>query len=163
MESPEASAARDLLRHSVAAIAYRCGKILREAPESYVDFQAGHNSRTPVQILAHMGDLLTWALSMAKGQPTFHPSDPLPWSDEVERFFDALKSFDHYLASSAQLHAPPQKLLQGPIADALQHVGQLAMVRRLSGAPIRAEDFYSADIAMGRVGKDQSPPKFEFD
>jgi hypothetical protein len=163
MQSPEAVAARELLRHSLGVIAYRCGKILRDAPQGYVDFRASHDSRTPVQILAHIGDLFAWALSMAKGQPAFHRSDPLPWPDEVERFFDSLQSFDDYLASSAQLHAPPQKLLQGPIADALQHVGQLAMIRRLSGTPVRAEDFYSADIATGRVGKDQSPPKFEFD
>jgi hypothetical protein len=163
MQSPEATTARDLLRHSLAVIAYRCGKTLRDAPQAFVDFHAGPTVRTPVQILAHIGDLFAWALSMAKGQPGFHPSDPLPWPDEVQRFFDSLKSFDDYLASSAQLHAPEQKLLQGPIADALQHVGQLAMLRRLSGTPVRAEDFYSADIATGRVGKDQSPPKFDFD
>jgi hypothetical protein len=163
MQSPEAVTARDLLRQSLAVIAYRCDKILRDAPQSYVDFRAGHDSRTPVQILAHIGDLFAWALSIAKGRPGFHPSHPLPWPDEVQRFFDSLKSFDDYLASSAQLHAPPQKLLQGPIADALQHVGQLALLRRLSGTPVRGEDFYSADIATGRVGRDQSPPKFEFD
>jgi hypothetical protein len=163
MQSPEGTTARDMLRHSLAAIAYRGGKILRDAPQAYVDFQAGNNSRTPVQILAHIGDLLAWALSMAKGQPGWHPSAPLPWPDEVQRFFDSLKRLDDYLAGSEQLHAQPQKLLQGPIADALQHVGQLALLRRLSGTPVRAEDFYSADISTGRVGKDQSAPKFEFD
>jgi hypothetical protein len=155
--------ARDMLRHALAAIAYRGGKTIRDAPQGYVDFQAGQNSRTPLQILAHLGDLFDWSLSMAKGRPEFHPSDPLSWPNEVQRFFDSLKSFDDYLASANPLHAPAQKLLQGPIADALQHVGQLALLRRLSGTPIRAEDFYSADIAAGRVGNEQSPPKFEFD
>ena len=160
---PETTSARDLLRHSVATIAYRTGKIIRDAPQGYVDFQAGQNCRTPVQILAHIGDLFDWALAMAKGQPAWHDSVPLPWPDEVQRFFDSLKGFDDFLAGPQSLHASPEKLLQGPLADALNHVGQLAILRRLSGVPIRGENYYKADIAAGRVGKDQPPPNFEFD
>jgi hypothetical protein len=155
--------ARELLRHSLATIAYRAGKIIRDAPQGYVDFQAGHNCRTPVQILAHIGDLFDWALSMAKGQPAWHASEALPWPDEVQRFFDSLKRFDDFLAGPEQLHASPEKLFQGPLADALNHVGQLAILRRISGLPIRGENYFKADIAAGRVGKDQPPPQFEFD
>ena len=161
--SREKISARDLLRHSVATIAYRGGKIVRDAPQGYVDFEAGHNCRTPVQILAHIGDLFDWALSMASGKPAWHDSEPLPWPDEVQRFFDTLKRFDDYLASPAELHDSVDKLLQGPVADALNHVGQLAMLRRLSGGPIRGENYHKADIAAGQVGKDQPAPKFEFD
>ena len=161
--SREKISARDLLRHSVATIAYRGGKIVRDAPQGYVDFEAGHNCRTPVQILAHIGDLFDWALSMASGKPAWHDSAPLPWPDEVQRFFDTLKHFDDYLASPAELHDSVDKLLQGPVADALNHVGQLAMLRRLSGGPIRGENYHKADIAAGQVGKDQPAPKFEFD
>jgi hypothetical protein len=161
--SREAVSARDLLRHSLATIAYRTGKIIRDAPQSFADFQAGHNCRTPVQILAHISDLFDWAFAMAKGQPGWHDSPPLPWPDEVQRFFDSLKRFDDFLAGPEQLHASPEKLFQGPLADALNHVGQLAILRRLSGLPIRGENYYKADIAAGRVGKDQPPPKFEFD
>jgi hypothetical protein len=156
------TSARDLLRHSLATIAYRTGKIIRDAPPGYVDFQAGQNCRTPIQILTHIGDLFDWALAMTKGQPAWHDSTPLPWPDEVERFFDSLKRFDDYLAGPQSLHAPPEKLLQGPLADALNHVGQLAILRRLSGVPIRGENYYKADIVTGRVGKDQPPPNFEF-
>jgi len=159
----EEISARDLLRHSLATVAYRAGKIVRDAPQGYVDFQAGQNSRTPVQILAHIGDLFEWALAMAKGQPAWHDSQPLPWPDEVQRFFDSLKRFDDYLAGPEQLHASPEKLFQGPLADALNHVGQLAILRRISGVPIRGENYYKADIATGRVGKDQPTPKLEFD
>ncbi|HXY00539.1 MAG TPA: hypothetical protein VEI54_06435 [Candidatus Limnocylindrales bacterium] len=155
--------ARALLRHSLATIAYRAGKIIRDAPQSYVDFEAGKNCRTPVQILTHIGDLFDWGLSMAKGQSAWHDSDPLPWPDEVQRFFDSLKHFDDYLASAQPLHAPVDKLFQGPVADSLHHVGQLALLRRLAGLPIRVENYYKADIATGRVGKDQAPPKLEFD
>jgi hypothetical protein len=163
MQLPETVSARDLLRHSLATIAYRAGKIVRDAPQGYVDFQAGHNCRTPAQILAHIGDLFDWALGMAKGQPDWHGSEPLPWPDEVQRFFDSLKRLDDYLAGPEQLHVSPEKLLQGPLADALNHVGQLAILRRISGTPIRGENYYKADIAAGRVGKEQPPPKFEFD
>jgi hypothetical protein len=155
--------ARDLLRHSLATIAYRVGKIIRDAPQGYVDFAAGKNCRTPLQILTHIGDLFDWALSMAGGKPAWHDSEPLPWPDEVQRFFDTLKGLDDFLASHADLHASVDKLFQGPVADALNHVGQLAMLRRLSGVPIRGENYYKADICKGRVGKDQPPPQFEFD
>jgi hypothetical protein len=163
MYPPDTISARDLLRHSLATIAYRAGKIVRDAPQAYVDFDAGQNCRTPLQILAHIGDLLDWALTMAKGQTAWHDSTPLPWPDEVERFFESLKRLDHYLAGEQALHVSPEKLFQGPIADALNHVGQLAILRRLSGVPIRGENYYAADISAGRVGKDQPAAKFEFD
>jgi hypothetical protein len=161
--STEPITVRDLLRHSLATIAYRAGKIVRDAPQGYVVFAAGKNCRTPLQILTHMGDLFDWALSMAKGKPAWHDSEPLPWPDEVQRLFDTLKDLDDFLASPANLHASVDKLFQGPVADAFSHVGQLAMLRRLSGVPIRGENYYKADISKGRVGQDQSAPQFEFD
>jgi hypothetical protein len=160
---PATISARSLLRHSLATVAYRAGKIIRNAPQTYVDFQAGQNCRTPRQILTHIGDLFDWALSMAQGKAVWHDSDPLPWPDEVQRFFDSLKKFDDFLAGPETLHASPEKLFQGPLADALNHVGQLAILRRLAGVPIRGENYFKADIAAGRVGKDQPPPIFEFD
>lgn len=159
----ETISVRDLLRHSVATVAYRGGKTVRDAPQGYVDFQAGANVRTPIQILTHIGDLFDWALSIAKGKQVWRDSEPLEWPDEVQRFFETLKAFDDYLASSGPLHAPPDKLLQGPIADAMQHVGQLAMLRRLAGNPIRGENYYAAEVTTGRVGKEQAPPRLEFD
>jgi hypothetical protein len=160
---PETVSARDLLRHSLATIAYRAGKVVRDAPQGYVEFEAGQNCRTPVQLLAHIGDLFDWALSMAKGQPAWHNSQPLSWPDEVQRFFESLKRFDDYLAGPEQLHASPEKLMQGPIADIMTHVGQLAILRRLSGIPIKSENYFEADVASGRVGRDQVVPKYEFD
>ena len=161
--APPPISSRNLLRHALATIAYRAGKIIRDAPQGYVNFEAGKNCRTPLQILTHIGDLMDWGLAMAKGQPVWHDSEPLPWPDEVQRFFDSLKKFDDFLASSETLHAAPEKLFQGPLADTLNHVGQLAMLRRLAGLPIRGENYYKADIATGHVGKDQPAPKLEFD
>ena len=159
---PDTISARDLLRHSLATVAYRAGKSLRDTPDSFRDFNAGESTRTPGQILAHMGDLLDWALSMAKGQQAWRDSQPLAWQPECQRFFDALRRFDEFLAGDEPLRASPEKLFQGPIADLLNHVGQLAMLRRMAGFPIKGENYYAADIAAGRVGQEQSPPKREF-
>jgi hypothetical protein len=155
--------ARQLLRHAIATVAYRGGKALRDAPENFASFLIGDKSRTPAQILAHMGDLFDWALSIAQGKQTWHDSTPLAWNAEVDRFFAALKKFDDYLASSEPLHAPIESLLQGPIADALTHIGQLAMLRRLASAPIKGENYFKADITPGRVSLSQSAPRREFD
>ena len=152
-----------LLRHIVATIAYRGGKVLRAAPDGFAEFRIGAHPRTPAQILAHVGDLFDWALCLAKGQHAWRDSVPLPWNEEVARFFAALAAFDAYLASGAPLGAPAEKLFQGPIADALTHIGQLAMLLRLSGCPMRGENYFVADIAAGRVGPDQSAPAREFD
>ena len=118
--------------------------------------------RTPAQILAHIGDLMDWALSMAKGQQAWHNSQPLPWNEEVQRFFVSLTKLDDFLASSEPLQATPEKLFQGPVADALTHVGQIAMLRRLAGDPLKGENYYKAEIVAGRVGADQAKPKLEF-
>jgi hypothetical protein len=155
--------ARDLLRHTVATVAYRGGKAIRDAPASFVMFRAADESRTPAEIVAHIGDLFDWALSLADGKHVWHDSTPLPWTQEVERFFRTLERFDERLASPAALGSSPERLFQGPVADALTHIGQLTMLRRLAHAPIRGENYYKAAIQTGRVGADQSAPNVEFD
>jgi len=154
---------RNLFRHALATIAYRGGKTIGGAPASFADYRADASSRTPVQILAHIGDLLDWGLSMAEGQQKWHDSKPLPWDQECARFFAALKKFDDYLASGKPMAVPAEKLFQGPIADALTHIGQIAMLRRMAGAKIKGENYFVADITAGRVGSDQAAPKREFD
>ncbi|HMD33116.1 MAG TPA: hypothetical protein VKG84_14470 [Candidatus Acidoferrales bacterium] len=151
-----------LLRHTVATLAYRAGKAVRGAPESFAEFQAAPDVRTPAQILAHMGDLFDWALSIARGKEKWNNPAPLAWHAEVERFFAALKAFDDYLASGKKVHAPVERLFQGPVADALQHTGQLTVLRRVAGTPIRAENYSKAEIVAGRVGNEQTVPKREF-
>jgi hypothetical protein len=159
---PAADPKRELLRHALATLAYRGGKAVRHAPQGFADFQAGEGVRTPGQILAHIGDLFDWALSIAMGQQKWHDSKALPWEQEVERFFAAFKKFDDFLASSEPLQAPPEKLFQGPIADALTHIGQINILRRLAHTPVKGESYYAAVIETGRVGADQAAPKREF-
>jgi hypothetical protein len=151
---------RDFLRHTLAALAYRGGKAVRQAPAEFADFQGA--GRRPVQILAHIGDLLDWSLSMAQGKPKFVGTEPLTWEEEVGRFFSGLQHLDDYLASAEPIHASIEKLFQGPIADALTHVGQIAMLRRMAGVPITGENYFVADVAVGRVGPEQAAPKKEF-
>jgi hypothetical protein len=147
---------RELLRHTLATLAYRAARALGDAPESFAGFdEAG---KTPAQILAHMGDLFDWALSLAEGRQRWHDSAPLAWTEEKQRFFAALHAFDAYLTSGERQHAPLERLFQGPVADALTHVGQIAMLRRLAGCPIAGENYYVAEIAAGRVGVDQPAP-----
>jgi hypothetical protein len=153
---------RELLRHALATLAYRGGKAVRGAPEGFAVFHVDEGVRAPGQILAHIGDLMDWALSIAMGKREWHDSKPLAWEKEVDRFFAALKKFDDYLASSETVHTTPEKLLQGPIADALTHVGQIAILRRIGGEPLKGESYYEAEIIVGRVGADQAKPKREF-
>jgi hypothetical protein len=153
---------RELLRHTVATLAYRGCKAVRNAPVGFAEFQACESGRTPVQILAHVGDLLDWALSVAQGKEKWKNSAPLPWDKERARFFAVLKSFDDYLASAQPLRVSAEKLFQAPIADALTHVGQIAMLRRIAGSPMNGENYFVADIESGRVGSDQATPKQEF-
>jgi hypothetical protein len=159
---PAADPARQLLRHTVATLAYRAGKTLRDAPDRFASFSTGEKGRTPANILAHMGDLFDWALSIARGKQEWHDSTPLPWPREVERFFTTLRAFDQYLASSQPLGASAEKLFQGPVADALTHTGQIAILRRMAGCAIRGENYFRAEIAAGRVGQDQAAPVREF-
>jgi hypothetical protein len=142
--------AKDLFRHALATLAYRGGKAFREAPAGFSEFRIGPDGRTAGQILAHIGDLLDWALIMAKEKHVWHESAPQGWEQDVERFSAALEAFDAYIASDAPLEAPLDRLLQGPVADALTHVGQIAMMRRLAGSAIKGENYFRADINAPR-------------
>ena len=155
--------ARTLLRHTVATVAYRGGKAVRGAPAGFAEFKVGDSSRAAGHILAHIGDLYDWALTMADGPQRWNNSTPLAWDDECARFFAALSRFDERLSSEKPLACTVEQLFQGPVADSLAHIGQIAMLRRLAGAPVRAENYAKADIAKGRVGKEQTPPRVEFD
>jgi hypothetical protein len=154
----------ELLRHAVATLAYRAAKTMRGAPPPFADFKPGPSSKTPVQIVAHMGDLFDWGLTLIRGDWKWNTSKPLAWDQECARFFAALKRFDDALANEP-IKADITKVFQGPIADALTHTGQLAALRRLAGCPMKGEAYPLADIVIGRVGFEQTSPdpKYEFD
>jgi hypothetical protein len=147
---------RELLRHTLAALAYRAARALEGAPEAFGGFEGG--GRKPAEILAHMGDLFDWSLSIAQGRERWRNSALLAWAEENKRFFAALGRFDRFLASDEPMHAPIERLVQGPVTDAFTHVGQLAMLRRMAGSPTRGENFYAANVESGQVGADQPEP-----
>lgn len=151
------------LRHAVATLAYRGAKVLRNAPTGFMDFRPGEGSRSAGEILAHLAELMDWAVSQARGEERWRDLEVRSWESDSQRFFDALTKLDEYLASDAELHARPEKIFQGAIADSLTHVGQIAMLRRLANAPVRGENYSVAKIAAGRTGADQAAPVREFD
>jgi len=153
---------RELLRHVLATLAYRGGKTIRGASKDFALFGSSETGKAPIHILSHLGDLMDWTLSLSKGQPVWHNATPLSWNLEVERFFSALQKLDDYLQSEAPLESSIERLFQGPLADALTHVGQLAMLRRMAGEPTRGENYFVAEMAAGRVGLDQADAVREF-
>ena len=147
-----------MLRHAVATLAYRGGKALRGAPAEF----ASYGTRTPGEILAHVCDLFDWALTIADGKEKWRNSQPQTWDADMARFFAALEAFDRRLASDVPPAVEPELLFQGPVADALTHVGQIAMLRRMAGCPISGENYFVAQIETGRVGADQAAPVKQF-
>lgn len=144
---------RELLRHLLATLAFRGGIAISDAPENFAEFRAGETTRTAGEILAHIGDLIQGSLYLMKGEFVYLQSPPQSWAEDVKRFFAAIEGFDLYLASDAPLAQPIEKILQGPIADALTHVGQIVMLRRLAGKPIRAEGYFTVEIKAGEVSE----------
>lgn len=167
-ESTTPSGGRELLRHTVATLAYRSRKILSDVPPDFSSFRAcdsareAQGTRSAGEILAHVCDLFDWGTALARGEHTWRDTKPQTWTADVARFFDALGRFDAALAADAPLGNTPERLFQGPVADALTHVGQLALMRRLAGAPVRGENYFKAEIAAGRVGVEQAAARAEF-
>jgi hypothetical protein len=154
---------RSLLRHTLATLAYRAEKVLRNPPAEFAVLRVAPDLRSPLDLVGHLGDLLEWAEQLAAGRWVWNAASIGEWDADVERFYAALTRLDVYLASDAPLGHPAGVIFQGPIADALTHVGQLALLRRLAGAPVRPESYGRAEIRVGRVGREQSDKRPEFD
>ena len=154
---------RALLRHTIATLAYRGGKAIRGAPESFSSFKIGDPPKTPGQILAHIGDLLDWAITLCDGKQAWQHLKPQTWAQDTARFHETLRRLDDRIAARRRSRRVGRGVFQGPIADALTHVGQINMLRRLAGVPIRGENYHQAEIVAGRVGADQTAARKEFD
>jgi hypothetical protein len=151
-----------LLRHTLATVAYRGGKVLRDAPSGFSEFRPGPTSRSAGEILAHTCDLFDWALSLIDGEHRWADTQPQAWQANVERFHAGLAAFDARLAADEPVGFEVERVFQGPVADALTHIGQIAMLRRLAGHPVRGENYFRAEITAGRLGPNQPPPGKEF-
>ncbi len=156
--------AREMLRHMLATLSYRAAKAVRGAPLDFAALHIGEATRTPAHILAHMADLMDWALTTARNNTAWRTAPVQVWKDDIKRLFTSITALDQFLASDAHIDAQTLKsLIQGPIADALTHTGQLTMMRRLAGAPIRGENYQRARISAGQTGFEQPTPEREFD
>ena len=145
---------RELFRHVVATVAYRGGLAISDAPDNFSVFRVNETTRTPGELLAHICDLLEGSLYLVKGELVHLRSAPVPWEEGIARFFSDVRELDSYLASDAPLACPMEKLIQGPIGDALTHVGQIVMLRRLAGNPVRVEAYFTAEIVAGKVNEE---------
>ena len=137
------------LRHTVATLAFRFRKAVQDAPPGFGEARAGEGSRSAGETLAHMGDLFDWGLKLCDGVHEWHDSAPLEWSAECSRFLALLVEFDKRLES--EILCPAERLFQGPVADALTHVGQLGTLRRLAGSPAKPKNYFKAEIAAGTI------------
>lgn len=162
--APIAEPVRQFLRHTVATLAYRAEKVLRDVPEGFAAYRPAPASRTPLETLAHMGDLAEWAERFARGQRRWVAAPPATtWETARDRFFRGLAALDLALAETPPASYPAEVIFQGPLADALTHVGQIALMRGMVGSPVRPESYVRAPIEVGRVGADQSAARTEFE
>jgi hypothetical protein len=160
----ETDPALAMMRHTLATLAYRAAKAVRNAPPHFGALRVGETTRTPAEIVAHMGDLMDWALTIAQGRTQWRVTAVQGWCDDVSRLFASVTVLDEYLASRTSFDARLlRELFQGPIADALTHTGQLTLLRRLADAPVRAENYQRALIGLGQTGIEQPAPQREFD
>jgi hypothetical protein len=156
---------REFFRHVLATLAYRSAKALRDVPGAFASFKAGPSSRTPGEIVSHMGDLMDWTRGMVRGEGKWNSSAAQEWDAACARLFASIQALDEAIAGHDPVAFDLTRLFQGPVADALTHTGQLTMLRRLYGAPMKSESYVRADVVVGRVGAEQTPadPKYEFD
>ena len=154
---------RQFLRHATATLAYRGTKVLAGAPPEFGGFKAGPTTRTPLEILTHIGDLLEVSAARLRGPAQWKEATPDSWELQTKRFHAALRSIDEALASETPIDVSLEKWFQGPFADAFTHVGQIAMLRRMAGSPVKGEAYFYADIQAGRVGPDQARPNPDYE
>ncbi len=161
LTSPET--ARDVLRHVAATLAYRAAKVFRDVPDDFHRMSVAPSARQPVEIVAHLADLMGWGTRLVRGEYLWKAEGGDDWATEVRRFFDGLAALDRELAATVPSAESIAQLIQGPLADALTHVGQLAMLRGIHGSAVRPESYARAEIVPGRVGLEQAAPVREFD
>ena len=150
---------RRLLQHFLAALAYRTQKALRGAPDGFADFRAGTHVRTPHELLWHMTGVIGYARTMLHGGDYAPPRLPT-FREEIERFHETLAALrDDFANEALRARITDAQFLQGPLADAMTHAGQLAMLRRLAGSPVPSEDFIFADVQATNVGARQPEPR----
>lgn len=149
---------RQILRHFLATLAYRTQKALRGAPEEFGDYRAASLVRTPHELVLHMTGVIGFARSLFDNGDAW-PNKMPTFKEEIERFHNTLEELGRHLDSGKDPRDTTlERLLQGPLSDAMTHIGQIAMLRRLYGSPVPGEGFMLADIRMDNLSSEQPPP-----
>ena len=149
---------RAMLKHFLAALAYRTQKALRDAPKEFADFSAGMKTRTPHELVRHMDSLMGYARTHFVGG-SYRPRLHAEFKDSIRDFHAVLEDVAKHLDAGTEfLNTTPEQMLQGPFSDAMTHAGQLAMLRRLAGCPVAPENFIVAKISPENLGSDQPLP-----
>jgi hypothetical protein len=163
MTDKTCSEKRELLRHTVATLAYRSEKVLRDVPAGFDAMRLSPSSRSALEIVSHLGDLMDWGERMARGEYLWEPRPSSEWVAACDRFFRSVKALDEAIGQGSLDKYPVEMIFQGPIADAFTHIGQLSIMRGVAGGTVRPESYAKAEIQAGRVGRDQSSVRKEFD
>ena len=150
---------RRLLRHFLAALAYRTQKALRDAPVEFAEFNPGNSVRSPRELVRHMTSVLGYARTYFVGGQ-YRPAALPSFHEEVVRFHEMVESLASHIDTDDPIadQTTAEALLQGPLSDAMTHAGQLAMLRRLAASPVAPENFIVADIDGQRLGMNQAAP-----
>lgn len=149
---------RALLRHFLAALAYRTQKALHDAPKDFGSFHAGKKIRTPHELVSHMDSVIGYACTFYAGGMYQAPEFP-DFNDAIKHFHQKLVDLSHHLEIGTEMEGmTAERLLQGPLSDAMTHAGQLALLRRLAGSPVPPENFVYADIRVDNPGPEQPQP-----
>ena len=149
---------RKLLKHFLAALAYRTQKALRGASAEFADFRAGMKVRTPHELVRHMDSVLGYSRTHFIGG-SYRPPVLSNFADAIAHFHEVVEDLARHLDAGTEMHGiTPEVLLQGPFSDAMTHAGQLAMLRRLAGDPVPPENFIYAAISTENLGPDQPLP-----
>ena len=146
-----------LMRHLVATIAFRASRALRDAPDGFDDVRLADDGWCARELLLHMSNVLAFAYATIT-QTDRVKHELRDWHGEVDRFYGILGDIDARLATGASLEPGMDlKLVQGPFADTLTHVGQLLSMRRRCGSPIPATNYIKADIRTGVTALKEQP------
>lgn len=149
---------RALLRHMLAALAYRTQKALRDCPPDFGDFRVGVHVRTPHELVWHMTGVIGYARTFLRGGEFAPPRLPT-LADEIHRFHETLEALSEDLADpSLTASLTDAQFLQGPLSDAMTHAGQLALLRRLAGSPVPSENFIHAQVSAENLSAAQPLP-----
>jgi hypothetical protein len=146
-----------MLRHFLASIAYHCTKAIKDPPATFHELNLGKGVRSPLKILNHISSVLTYAHSFYEHYDNTY-IDIRDWDYEVKRFYETLSKLDESIKTGNLREVSEERLLQGPLSDAMAHIGQLLMMRRLAGSPIPSENFLFADIRIRVLGPNQQKP-----